>query len=99
MPTTSLSDEAVRKVAELARLRLTEKEVAEIGQQLSAVLANFNELQAVDTTGVEPLLTPSDITLNLREDEPRETSTREAFMRNAPSRSGNLFKVPPVVGS
>ncbi len=93
----SLDLDAVRKVAMLSRLELTESEVTEYAGQLAAVLENFEQLQAVDTTGIEPLITPTDLSVRLREDIAVKTSDIESFLVNAPARSGNLFKVPPVV--
>lgn len=89
---------AVEKVAELARLELSEAELTAIAGQLAAVLANFELLQTVDTKGVEPLITPTDLKLRLREDEVVAVTNIEPFLANAPARSGDLFKVPPVVG-
>lgn len=88
---------AVRKVAELSRLELTDAEMKAYASQLAAVLQNFEQLQAVDTKGIEPLVTPTDLSVRLREDEAIKTKDIEAFLANAPARSGNLFKVPPVV--
>ncbi len=88
---------AVRKVAELSRLELTDKEISEYAGQLAAVLENFEQLQAVDTKGIEPLITPTDLSVRLREDEAVKIADTEPFLANAPARSGNLFKVPPVV--
>lgn len=92
-----LSLQVVEKVAELARLKLTPQESSEILKQLSAVLSNFKELEAVSTQGVVPLVTPTDLQLVLREDEVEAQADRDKFIKNAPERSGQLFKVPPVV--
>jgi aspartyl-tRNA(Asn)/glutamyl-tRNA(Gln) amidotransferase subunit C len=87
----------VRKVAQLSRLELTDKEIKDFAGQLSAVLENFVQLQAVDTKGIEPMVTPTDLSVRLREDEAITVPDSEPFLANAPARSGNLFKVPPVV--
>lgn len=87
----------VRKVAQLSRLELTDSEIKAFAGQLSAVLENFEQLQAVDTKGIEPLVTPTDLSVRLREDEAVKIKDTEPFLANAPARSGNLFKVPPVV--
>lgn len=88
----------VQKVASLARLKISDEEATAIAGQLSAVLENFKQLAVVDTTGIEPLVTPTDLSIRLREDEAVAEKDVEAFVANAPARSGNLFKVPPVVG-
>lgn len=97
-PDSGLDLATVQKVANLARLKISDSEAAAIAGQLSAVLENFKQLAAVDTTGIEPLVTPTDLSIRLREDEAVVEKDVEAFIANAPARSGNLFKVPPVVG-
>lgn len=93
----SLDLQVVRKVAELSRLELTDAEIQSFAGQLAAVLENFEQLQTVDTKGIEPLVTPTDLSVRLRDDIAVKTENPEAFLVNAPARSGNLFKVPPVV--
>ncbi len=88
----------VQKVATLARLKISEAEAKAFAGQLSAVLENFKQLAAVDTKGIEPLVTPTDLSIRLREDEAVVEKNVEDFVANAPARSGQLFKVPPVVG-
>jgi aspartyl-tRNA(Asn)/glutamyl-tRNA(Gln) amidotransferase subunit C len=97
-PDSGLDLATVQKVANLARLKISDAEATAIAGQLSAVLENFKQLAAVDTTGIEPLVTPTDLSIRLREDEAVVEKDVEAFVANAPARSGNLFKVPPVVG-
>lgn len=97
-PDSGLDLATVQKVANLARLKISDAEAIAIAGQLSAVLENFKQLAAVDTTGIEPLVTPTDLSIRLREDEAVVEKDVEAFVANAPARSGNLFKVPPVVG-
>jgi aspartyl-tRNA(Asn)/glutamyl-tRNA(Gln) amidotransferase subunit C len=95
---SSLDLAAVQKVAILARLKITDDEAIAIAEQLSAVLENFKQLASVDTSGIEPLVTPTELSIRLREDEAVAEKDLESFIANAPARSGNLFKVPPVVG-
>lgn len=97
-PDSGLDLATVQKVANLARLKISDTEAMAIAGQLSAVLENFKQLAAVDTTGIEPLVTPTDLSIRLREDVAVVEKDVEAFVANAPARSGNLFKVPPVVG-
>ncbi len=93
-----LTKETVQHVAKLARLKLTEEEIAAFSSQLSAVLDNFEKISAVDTKDVQPLITPTDMTMLLREDVANTNVDSEKFLSNAPEKSGHLFKVPPVVG-
>ena len=93
-----LDKETVKRVATLARLQLSEGEVAQLEQQLSVILQAFEEIAAVNTDGVVPLVTPSEMALVLREDQATPTVGVEEILKNAPERSGHLFRVPPVVG-
>jgi aspartyl-tRNA(Asn)/glutamyl-tRNA(Gln) amidotransferase subunit C len=87
----------IEHVAKLARLKLTDDEVMEFSTQLQQVLSHFEHIKNVDTQGVEPLVTPIEIDNFLREDIEQKQFTPEEILSNAPDRSGNLFKVPPVV--
>lgn len=92
-----LTKETVQHIAKLARLNLTEMEAEAFSGQLSAILDSFNEISKVETNGVEPLVTPSEIALHLRADEVEPSGSTEEILLNAPDKSGHLFKVPPVV--
>ncbi len=92
-----IGTEEVEKVASLARLKLEQTEKEKFAQQLSAILKSFEQLAEIDTKGVEPLITPSPTEPWLREDDVTENMGAEAALKNAPEKSGNLFKVPPVV--
>lgn len=91
-----LTKETVEKVAQLARLRLSETEISAIQNQLSAVLENFEQIAQVDTSNVSPLVTPTDMKQTLRADV-AEVYSSEKILEAAPEKSGSLFKVPPVV--
>ena len=92
-----VSIETAEHVSKLARLELKENEIATFSQQLSAVLDSFEKIAAVDTTGVVPLVTPTEIVVRLRADEANESVDGIKCLENAPEKSGRLFKVPPVV--
>ena len=92
-----IDKETVSHIANLARLNLSDEELETYTKQLSAVLDHFEQLEKVDTSGVEPLLTPSPIVEAPREDKVIASVGAEKLLENAPSKSGNLFKVPPVV--
>jgi aspartyl-tRNA(Asn)/glutamyl-tRNA(Gln) amidotransferase subunit C len=101
---SKLSKETVEQVATLARLKLGENEIADLTDTLSAVLTHFEQIVNVDTKDVKPLITPTDMTLNLREDvvalnesSEEAQALNEKLLENAPEKSGRLFKVPPVV--
>ncbi len=96
----SLDTATVRRVAALARIRLEEEEVARIQGELNGILGWIEQLQAVDTEGVEPMAggTPEGIAaMPLREDVVSDGGQAEAVLANAPDREGEYFGVPKVV--
>lgn len=92
-----IDKKTIEHIAKLARLEVTEQEANMYSQQLSKVLEYFEQIAKIDTSGVEPLVTPSEIESFWREDINRAEFTAEEMTQNAPSKAGNLFKVPPVV--
>ena len=91
-------DEAqVRKVAKLARLELTEGEVAEFTGQLSAILDYVAKMDELDTENVQPLAHCLPISNCLREDCIKESLGTKKALANAPQRDGNFFKVPKIL--
>jgi len=93
-----ISPDEVTRVALLARLSLTDEETKQMAEQLTQVLAAFEKVSAVDTGGVEPLVTPTDVEPHWRADVTVPWESPAVAMANAPEVVGNLFKVPPVVG-
>jgi len=86
----------VEHVAKLARLALTEEEKAKFAPQLNAVLEYVNELNEVDTTGIEPMAHSIKISNVMREDEVKQEFTREEMLKNAPEEEDGFFKVPKI---
>lgn len=97
MSNRKLDRETVEKVSVLARLKLTDSEIDAFSAQLSAVLENFESIANVDTTDVPPLVTPTDMSVQLRSDVVTEETNAEELLKNAPEASGRLYKVPPAV--
>ena len=93
-----ITKDEVARVAHLARLSLSAEETQLLSEQLTSVLKHFAEVSKVDTTGVLPLVTPTDVHEFWRDDKSIKWADAEAAMANAPEAVGNLFKVPPVVG-
>ena len=85
------------KVAQLAKLKLGEEELGKITEKLTLVLGHFEKISEVNTEGVEPLVTPIEVTQVLRPDQIEQELTPDQIVANAPARQGNLFKVPPVL--
>lgn len=92
----SLSLAETAKVAKLARLALDDADLARMQQQLSAILDYVDQLQSLDTDGIEPLAHPLPLANVFREDEPRPSLTPDEALANAPSRLADYFGVPAV---
>jgi aspartyl-tRNA(Asn)/glutamyl-tRNA(Gln) amidotransferase subunit C len=93
----SSSDLDVAYVARLARLDLTEEEIALFQTQLAQVLKHAAKLREVNVEGVEPAAHAFPIFDVLREDEPRPGLTQEEALCNAPRAANGLFIVTKVV--
>lgn len=93
----SLTIDDVEKVASLARLAMTPAEVEAAHNQLSGIFDLIAEMQAVDTTGIEPMSHAQDVTQRLREDIVTETNQRELFQSVAPQVEAGLYLVPQVI--
>lgn len=91
------SDIDVRYVAHLARLRLTEEEIALFESQLGDVLRYFQELSRLDVSNVEPTAHAVPVLNVFREDMPQNGLSREAALQNAPAGHNGLFLVPKIV--
>jgi len=101
----SLTPDDVLKAARLARLALSEQDVAEVVPRLNRVLALFEVMRAVDTEGVEPMAhalegrpdSAAEIRQRLRADEVSESDRRAEFQAGAPAVDEGLYLVPRVV--
>ncbi len=92
-----LSREEVKHLASLVRLGLSDEEVERLREQLSDILDNFEVLQQVDTTGVEPTAHCIALENVLREDVPAPSLTAEQVLANAPDREEGYLKVRAVL--
>ena len=92
-----LSLDQIRRVADLARLELSEAEIAAMQQELNGILALVDQMSAVDTEGVEPMSHPQAAMQRLREDQVSETDKREEFQTIAPQVEDGLYLVPKVI--
>lgn len=93
----SLDADQVRKIAHLARLALNESDIPEYARNLSRILGLAEQMNAVNTQGVEPLAHPLDSSQRLRSDEVTETDQRERFQAIAPQVEAGLYLVPKVI--
>ena len=87
-----------KKVASLARIELNDSEVKALNEQFPSMLKYFEQLEEVNTDGVEPMVTPTEIQQNIRKDESVMWKASEEALSQAPEKSGQLYKVPPIVG-
>jgi aspartyl-tRNA(Asn)/glutamyl-tRNA(Gln) amidotransferase subunit C len=93
----SVSAEEVRRVAALARLRLSDEEVESMQGQMSRILDYMDKLNEVDTSGVQPMAHVLDLVNVLREDRVEQRISREEGLKNAPDTDGTFFRVPRVI--
>ena len=92
-----LSHEEVRKIAELAKLDLTDAEVALYAGHLSAILGYFRDLQALDTSAIAPTASVLPQTNVFRGDDPLPALTPDEVIANAPRALGTQFLVASVL--
>jgi len=91
-------DEAtVRKIAHLARIKVTDKEAKALEQELSGILDWVKQLDEVDTNNVEPMTRVVAMTLKRRPDVVSDGEMADDIVANAPAREGHFFVVPKVV--
>lgn len=98
MTTPLITDEQVRHVAKLSRLKLKPEQIHHFATQLSAVLDYVSKLNQLDVRDVEPMAHAMDMTNVLRDDEPKPGLPVDVVLANAPDKSPPFFKVPKVLG-
>ena len=93
----SLDKTQVEKIAHLARLQIDSADVPEYATNLSNILDLVEQMDAVDTEGVNPMAHPTDAVQRLREDVVTETDQRDQFQSIAPQVENGLYLVPKVI--
>lgn len=100
----AITQQDVDRIARLACLELTPEQTERAQSEFSDILALIQQLQSVDTSGITPMSHPlsghQEVSLRLRDDTARPTSTiqeRDALMANAPASADGLFLVPTVI--
>jgi len=97
----ALTPQDIMRVANLARLELRPDETEHTLSQLNGFFALVEQMNAINTDGVEPLAHPAavlgQVALRLRDDIVSETNQREASQTSAPAVEGGLFLVPRVI--
>ena len=87
-----------KRIADLAKLELTEKEIEEYSEDLSNILSWMEELKKVDVKGIEPITSVNEEKLFEREDiEFKDKIEKKQILSNAPSKNENYFTVPKVI--
>ena len=93
----SLTIEQVQRIAHLARLALGEGEAATTQGHLNGIFQLIEQMQAVDTSGIEPMAHAQDVVQRLRDDAVTEENRRAAYQAVAPEVEAGLFLVPKVI--
>jgi aspartyl-tRNA(Asn)/glutamyl-tRNA(Gln) amidotransferase subunit C len=92
-----ISEAYVEQVARLARLALQPEEKRRLTEQLNAILAYMDQLNAVSTDGVEPTAHVLNLVNVFRDDTVRRTLSAEEALANAPEAAQHYFVVPRIV--
>lgn len=93
----SLARDEVRKIAFLARIKVADERLDSLAGELNAILGWIEQLNEVDTDGVRPMASVSDVTLPEREDAVTAGAEPERVLANAPERRNGFFAVPKVI--
>lgn len=92
-----INKEQVKHVANLARLEILEQEAEMFTEQLSSIIKFAEQLNEIDTDGIEPTTHVLDLKNVMRKDEPRQWITREDALKNAPDQQDGQFRVPSIL--
>lgn len=93
----SVSKKDVEYIANLAKLKFSEKELENLIHDMNEILTYVEKLKELDTKNVEPLSHPVENSNVFRNDETKPSIKREDALRNAPESSDEFFKVPKVI--
>ena len=93
----ALSDQELKEIAYLARINVTEEAFSSLKKELDEILDLFELLNEADTTNVDAMSHPLDLSQPTRKDEVTEENLREELLKNAPSVKSGLFLVPKVI--
>jgi aspartyl-tRNA(Asn)/glutamyl-tRNA(Gln) amidotransferase subunit C len=93
----ALTLDDVKRIAELARIEVASDEAGEVLKRMTGIFGLIEEMQAVDTAGVEPMSHAQDVMLRLRDDNVTETDQHALFQSIAPQVEADLYLVPKVI--
>lgn len=93
----SVDEVTVRRIAHLSRIAIADADVKRMEGELNAILRFVDQLNEVDVTGVEPMVSVTPMRLKTREDAVTEGGDSAAVLTNAPATEDGFFLVPKVV--
>ena len=93
----SLNSADIKRIAHLARIEVNDAEADATLTKLTGILGLIEQMQAVDTTGIQPMSHSQDVTQRLRDDVVTETNQRELYQSIAPAVEEGLYLVPKVI--
>jgi aspartyl-tRNA(Asn)/glutamyl-tRNA(Gln) amidotransferase subunit C len=93
----SVDQKTVRRIARLARIAVTDDDVAHLQGELNAILGFVEQLGEIDVSGVEPMTSVMPMAMKKRQDEVADGGYAERVLANAPVREDGYFVVPKVV--
>jgi len=93
----SLTPDQLQRIALLARIDVSPEEAQGVTERLNRVLGLIDQLQAVDTQGIEPMSHALDVVQRLRPDAVTETDRRDDYQQGAPAVEQGLYLVPKVI--
>jgi aspartyl-tRNA(Asn)/glutamyl-tRNA(Gln) amidotransferase subunit C len=93
----ALDRDTVKHIAGLARIKLSDEELELTGHQLSRIIEWVEQLDEVDTEGVEPMTSVVEMELRLRADQVTDGGHPDKIVGNAPEEAHGFFAVPKVV--
>lgn len=92
-----VSTETIDKIAHLSRLELSEQEKEAMTNDLTNIVTWMEQLNEIDTTGIEPLTHMTDEINAFRDDDAKNTLSRAEALLNAPQKDEAYFNVPKVI--
>lgn len=93
----TVHEDEIARLAELARIRIADDQVPAVTRRIGDILGMVEQLQAVDTDGIEPMTNPLDAVQCLRPDRVTESNQRDALQAVAPAVENGLYLVPKVI--
>ena len=94
-----ITEDQVKKVAELARLKLDDNQVKHHAKQIEKILDYINQLEKIDTNGVASTTRAIEVVNVLRSDANNNFENRDELLELAPARENDFFKVPKIIKS